>query len=262
MIESQANPHVKRIRSLAAGRKDRRRERLFVLEGVRLVADALEHGGTLDLALYAPDQLGQTDAGRELREKLASLPRAYAATSQVVAAASDTLHPQGVVALARWPQVEPGTPGLVLVLDAIQDPGNLGTLLRSAEAVGVAEVLCASGTVDVYSPKVVRAAMGAHFRLAVEQDLGWEAVGERLFAIDHVYAADADATMPYYAADWRQPSALIIGNEAHGLSDAARSLATKTIGIPMRGRVESLNAAVAGSVILFEALRQRTRGRS
>lgn len=262
MIASPANSHVKRIRSLAADRKDRRRERLFVLEGVRLVADALAHGGAIELALFAPDQLDQTEAGRELRAKLEHVPRAYPATSQVVAAAADTVHPQGVVALARWPEVEPGRPGIILVLDAIQDPGNLGTLLRSAEAVGVAEVLCASGTADIYGPKVVRAAMGAHFRLAMEQDLGWEAVGERLFVVDHVYAADADATMPYYAADWRQPSALIVGNEAHGLSEEARSLARNLVGVPMRGRAESLNAAVAGSVILFEALRQRTRGRS
>ncbi|HEY3228843.1 MAG TPA: RNA methyltransferase, partial [Roseiflexaceae bacterium] len=101
-----------------------------------------------------------------------------------------------------------------------------------------------------------------HFRLAVEQDLGWEQVGEWLAFVDHVYAADAEAAMPYYAADWRQPSALIIGNEARGLSDEARALAGKPIGIPMRGRAESLNAAVAGSVILFEALRQRSLGRS
>jgi TrmH family RNA methyltransferase len=187
---------------------------------------------------------------------------AHRATAQVVAAASDTQHSQGVIALARWPQIEPGVPGIVLVLDAIQDPGNLGTLLRSAEAIGVAEVLCAPGTVDAYSPKVVRAAMGAHMRLAIAQDLDWDATAERLSFVDHVYAADAEARMPYYAADWRQPSALIIGNEAHGLSGDARALARSLIGIPMRGRAESLNAAVAGSVILFEALRQRTRGRN
>src|SRR6266540_2189789 len=182
MIESPANVHVKRIRSLAADRKDRRRERLFVLEEVRLVADALAHGSSLDLALYAPEQLDPTAAGRSLREQLDQLPHTHPATPQVVAAASDTVHPQGVVALVRWPAVEPGEPGIVLVLDAIQDPGNLGTLLRSAEAIG--------------------------------------------------------------------------------LSDEARELARNLIGIPMYGRAESLNAAVAGSVILFEALRQRTRGRS
>ena len=262
MIESPANSHVKHIRSLATDRKDRRRERLFVLEGVRLVADAVAGGALLDLVLYAPDQLAPTVAGQALLDRLETLAVAHPASAQVVAAASDTVHPQGVVALARWPQVDPGVPGMILVLDAIQDPGNMGALLRSAEAVGVAEVLGATGTVDVYSPKVVRAAMGAHTRLAISQDLSWEAIAERLALVDRVYAADADASMPYFAADWRQPSALIIGNEAHGLSDDARALAGSPIGIPMRGRAESLNAAVAGSVILFEALRQRTRGRS
>jgi TrmH family RNA methyltransferase len=253
---------VKHIRSLLTDRRERRRERLFVLEGVRLVADALASGAALELALYAPDQLAETVAGLDLLRQIESLRSMHQATPQVLASAADTVHPQGVVALARWPQVEPGKPGLILGLDAIQDPGNLGTLLRSAEAVGVAEVLCAPGTADLYSPKVVRAAMGAHFRLAMEQELGWEEIGDRLAFVDHVYAADAVATMPYYAADWRQPSALIIGNEAHGLSEEARSLAHSLIGIPMRGQAESLNAAVAGSVILFEALRQRTRGRT
>ena len=262
MIESQANPHVKHIRSLAADRKDRRRERLFVIEGVRLVADALVGGALLDLALYAPVQLEVTQAGQALLDQLETLAVAHPASAQVVAAASDTVHPQGVVAVARWPQIEPGVPGIMLVLDAIQDPGNMGALLRSAEAVGVAEVLGTIGTVDVYSPKVVRAAMGAHMHLALTQDLSWDAIAERLALVDQVYAADAAAKMPYFAADWRQPSALIIGNEAHGLSEDARALARCPVGIPMPGRAESLNAAVAGSVILFEALRQRTRGRS
>jgi RNA methyltransferase, TrmH family len=262
MIASTTNPQIKHIRSLLIDRRERRRERLFVLEGVRLVADALDSGAELALAVYAPEQLDTTDAGYALRARLEHLPAAHVATPQAVAAAADTIHPQGVVALARWPQIEPGRPGLVLALDGVQDPGNLGTLLRSAEAVGVAQVLCARGTADIYSPKVVRAAMGAHFGLAVEQDLGWEELGERLAAVDHIYAADAAAAMPYYAADWRQPSALIVGNEAHGLSAGVQALANKLIGIPMHGRAESLNAAVAGSVILFEALRQRTRGRT
>lgn len=235
---------------------------MFVLEGVRLALDALESGAPLELALYAPERLRATSLGAALLGRLAALPQATPATDQVVAAASDTVHPQGVVAVARWPEREPGRPGLVLVLDALQDPGNLGTLLRSAEAVGAAEVLCAPGAADLYAPKVVRAAMGAHFRLAMAQDIEWDELDGRLALVDHVYAADAGATMPYYAADWRQPCALVIGNEAGGLSDDARARATKLIGIPMRGGAESLNAAVAGSVILFEALRQRSLGRS
>ena len=262
MISSPANPHVKHIRSLAADRRERRRERLFVLEGVRLVADALAHGAQFTALLYAPELLDRTPEGSALLASIGEHPAALEAVPQVIGAASDTQHPQGVVALARWPEIAAGTPGLLVVLEGVQDPGNMGTLLRSAEAVGVAQVLCLAGTVDVYSPKVARAAMGAHFRLAVEQDLSWEAVGIALASVDHVYAADADASMPYYAADWRQPGALVLGSEAHGLSVEAYSYVSKTIAIPMRGGAESLNVAVAGSVILFEALRQRTRGRT
>jgi TrmH family RNA methyltransferase len=104
--------------------------------------------------------------------------------------------------------------------------------------------------------------MGAHFRLALEQDLEWFDIGQQFTLVDNVYASDADARMPYYAADWRQPGAIIVSNEAQGLSDEAAAYATKFISIPMRGGAESLNAAVAGSVILFEALRQRLVGRS
>ena len=262
MISSSANAHVKHIRSLAADRRERRRERLFMLEGVRLISDALDSIHRLELVLYAPEQLASSSAGQELLTRLEQLPTAFAATPQVVAAAADTIHPQGVVALAAWPSIPPTRPGLLLVIDAVQDPGNLGTLLRSAEAVGVAQVLCSTGTVDVYSPKVVRAAMSAHFRLAIEQDLDWAMLGEQMNSVEHVYATDAEASMPYYAADWRQPAALILGSEAHGLSAQAYAYTTQSLSIPMRGGIESLNVGVAGSVILFEALRQRTRGRT
>src|SRR5262245_13124229 len=108
MIASTTNPQIKHIRSLLADRRERRRERMFVLEGVRLVADALEHGADVTLAVYAPAQLDATDAGQTLLVELERLPVAHEATPQAVAAAADTVHPQGVVALARWPQVEPG----------------------------------------------------------------------------------------------------------------------------------------------------------
>ncbi|NTU80724.1 MAG: RNA methyltransferase [Chloroflexales bacterium] len=166
-----------------------------------------------------------------------------------------------VLAACAWPAHEP-RPGLRLVLDGIQDPGNVGTLLRSAEAAGVGLALCATGTADPYSPKVVRAAMGAHFSLPLRADLGWDEISLELSTCQMVFAADAEATMPYFAADWKQPAALIIGGEARGISDDGMALATHRIAIPMVGRAESLNAGVAGSVILFEALRQRTRGRT
>ncbi len=261
-ITSVSNPRIKQLRSLLANRKDRRRERLFVIEGVRLVEEALRAGARIVTLVYDPEHLRASERGQALLEQVRDVRGAYVATPEVIAAVSDTVTPQGIVAAVGWPELEARRGGIQLVLDAVQDPGNVGTLLRSAEATGVTEVFCTSGTADVYSPKVVRAAMGAHFRLPLRQDLHWDELGDLLGPADNIYVADTEGRMPYYAADWRQPSVLVIGNEANGASDEARAHATKSIMIPMADEVESLNAAVAGSVILFEAARQRRIGRS
>lgn len=257
-ITSPHNPKIKQLRSLATNRKDRRRERLFVIEGVRLVEEALG-SGDVTLLVYDPDQLEQTASGQALFERIAGHRNTYPATPEVLQAAADTVTPQGIVAVVRWPELQARGGGLRLVLDAVQDPGNVGTLLRSAEAAGVSDVVCTSGTADVYSPKVVRAAMGTHFRLPITQDVRWDEVE---LDAPHIYATVADATLPYYAVDWKQPSVVIIGNEANGVSDDALRVATNQITIPIASAVESLNAAVAGSVVLFEAARQRRLGRA
>lgn len=262
VLTSTKNPIIKHFRSLLTDRKDRRRERLFVAEGVRLFEEAMRAGAEIIEALYNAEQLRTTERGQALLDQIHTLPNAQEATLDVLAAASDTVTPQGINALVRWPEIKPMGRGVQLVLDAVQDPGNVGTLLRTALATGVTQVVCIVGTADVYSPKVVRAAMGAHFRLSIVQDVSWDEAPSFLLDADTVYAAAASATMPYYAADWRQSAALIVGNEANGVSERGLAVATKQISIPMSGPVESLNAAVAGSVILFEALRQRKLGRS
>jgi TrmH family RNA methyltransferase len=259
-ITSTSNRHVKYIRGLVSLAKERRRDQVFVIEGPRLVAEALRAGADLRLAIYAADQLATSPEGRELVRHLAIEPVAYPANPEIVAAAADTVHPQGVVAVAAWPELE-ARRGPIVVLDAVQDPGNLGTLLRSAEAAGAGLLLCAPGTADIFNPKVVRAASGAHFHLPL-RTATWNDIADILSTTPHIYAGAADAQMPYFAADWRQPAALIIGNEAHGIGAEAAALTTRRISIPMEGRAESLNAAVAGSIILFEALRQRSRGRT
>lgn len=262
MLTSTKNPTIKHFRSLLTDRKDRRRERLFVIEGVRLAEEAFRSEAEITSALYNTEQLQTTERGQALLPLITALPNAQEATLDVLVAASDTVTPQGIVAAVHWPEIKGMGRGVQLVLDAVQDPGNVGTLLRTAEATGVTQVICIVGTADVYSPKVVRAAMGAHFRLQIVQDVDWNEAPSFLLDADNVYAAVASATMPYYAADWRQPAALIVGNEANGVSEAGLINATKQISIPMSSPVESLNAAVAGSVILFEALRQRKLGRS
>jgi RNA methyltransferase, TrmH family len=141
----------------------------------------------------------------------------------------------------------------------VRDPGNLGTILRSAEAAGAGQTLLAPGTVDLYNPKVVRGAMGAHFRLPVAS-LAWPAIAER-FAGRAVWLADAAGDVAHDAVDWLAPSALIVGGEAAGAGEEAAGLATGRVRIPMDGGAESLNAAMAATVLLFEIARQRRQAR-
>jgi TrmH family RNA methyltransferase len=142
-----------------------------------------------------------------------------------------------------------------VVADALRDPGNLGTLLRAAAASGADEVLLGPGTVDAYNPKVVRGAMGTHFRLPMAT-MTWPAIASHLNGLS-IWLADVRGAVPYTKVDWTEPCALIVGGEAEGASPEAEELATGRISIPMQHGIESLNAAVAAAVILFEAQRQR-----
>lgn len=182
-------------------------------------------------------------------------------------AASDTMHPQGIV--AAFPFLEWAVPAatksapLCLVCDDIRDPGNLGTLLRTAEAAGVHAVWTTPGTVDTYNPKVVRAAMGTHFRLPIFAERTWDMIERELndvgIASDRLFCTETHVNLAYDAVEWKLPAALVISNEAHGLTSQARYACERgaSICIPMEAGTESLNAAVAGAVILFEAARQR-----
>ena len=252
MITSAQNERAKYVRSLAR-RRVRQREGRFVVEGTRLL-DELERAGIRPALAFYTGAWAESPAGQRLLPLLrTAVEGAWPVAETVMAACSDTQTPQGVLAVLPFVHLEP-KPGLLLILDGIRDPGNLGTILRSAESAGVGQVLLAPGTVDLYNPKVIRGAMGAHLRLPVlSQD--WTAIGEQ--AGDRaVWLADAAAQTAYHAVDWTRPSALIIGGEAFGAGQEAAKLATGRISIPMAGETESLNAAMAATVILFEAARQ------
>ncbi len=271
MITSAANEKVKYVRSLYR-RRVRYRERHFVIEGVRLVEEAFRAGIVPALIFYS-EGIDVTPGGGDLLVEIhRGKAPAFAVSEKVMKATADTVSPQGVLAVVPFVELAPppvlsdvlslskGTvegprPSLVLVIDRLRDPGNLGAILRSANAAGVEQVILAPKTVDPYNPKVVRGAMGAHFRLPILA-LSWPEIAETLAGV-HVLLADARAEPAYYEVDWTQPSALIIGSEAHGASQEAKELAASTIAIPMYGGAESLNAAMAASVILFEAARQR-----
>ena len=256
MITSITNEKVKYVRSLYR-RAVRYRERRFVIEGVRLVEEAFR-AGIVPALLFYNEELDATPGGRDL---LVEMQRSgcptFVVSEMVMKAMADTVSPQGILAIVPFVGlVSPSHPSLSLVVDRLRDPGNLGAIFRSANAAGVERVILAPKTVDPYNPKVVRGAMGAHFWLPIEA-LSWPEIGNALAGVQ-ILLADVQGQQAYYEVDWTRPSALIIGGEAYGASGEARELATATITIPMHGGAESLNAAVAASVILFEAARQRS----
>jgi TrmH family RNA methyltransferase len=253
MITSAQNERIKYTRSLVR-RRARQREGRFVVEGARLVDEVVRAGIRPALVFYT-ESWAATAEGQRLLPSLASAREGHWLISEaVLAACADTQTPQGVLAVVPFVHLEPGA-GLVLILDRLRDPGNLGTILRSAEAAGVGQVLLAPGTVDLYNPKVVRGAMGAHFRLPVSS-LDWPSIAGRVVGRT-VWLADAAGDVAYDAVDWTAPSALIVGGEAVGAGEEAARLATGRVYIPMAGGTESLNAAMAATVLLFEAARRR-----
>ncbi|MEW6567276.1 MAG: RNA methyltransferase [Chloroflexota bacterium] len=254
MITSTSNPRVKWVRALQAKRRAREEEGLFVVEGIRLAREAVQAAVPARLVLHT-DRLDAR--GRGLVNSLARLGAEVEVVSEpVMAACSTTETPPGLLAVLPLPALPiPETMDLVLVADALSDPGNLGTLLRTAAAAAVQAVFLTEGTVDPYNPKVVRGGMGAHFRLPL-QLLADDELVPRLSGLA-LWLAEAGQGTAYDRVDWRAPSALIIGGEAHGPRPALRNLAPHQVHIPMPGGTESLNAAVAAAVILFEARRQR-----
>ncbi len=248
MITSTANARVRLAWALQTQPRTRRREGRVALEGLRLVRDALAGGHQPDYLLYTP-------GSAEIDALAAAAPAALAVSDSVMRHISDTQQPQGIVGVFPTPAAPlPARPARVLVLDALRDPGNLGTILRAAAAAGVDAALLAPGCVDPFNPKVLRAGMGAHFRVPLAE-LPWAEIAAYCAALT-VYLADARASLRHDQADWTRPWALIVGGEAGGAGREAAKLARARIAIPMAGATESLNAAVAAAVVLFEARRQ------
>ena len=178
----------------------------------------------------------------------------------IMAEMSDVESPSGILLVLDMPAANlPESPSLVLILDRIQTPGNMGSMLRTAAAAGADAVLIAPGSVDLYNPKVVRGAMGAHLHIATAV-LDWAEIGEYSEGMG-CWVASAETETIYSAVDWQTRSALIIGNEANGPGEEARALGSG-VRIPMAAATESLNAGTAAAVILFEAARQRGYGAS
>lgn len=254
MISSTANPRIKQVRALQSKRLARQREGAFVVEGVRWAREVVAAGVPVHLVLHT-DHLDAR--GRGLVNTLARQGAEVRPVSDpVMAACTDTQSPPGILMVLPFPHPSaPESLTLALIVDGLADPGNMGTLLRTALAAGVEAVFCTPGTVDPYNPKVLRSAMGAHLHLPVVQLEAREIPG-RMTGLD-VWLAEARSGAPYTTVDWRRPAAVEIGGEAGGPSDPIRRIASGQVQIPIAQGVESLNAAIAAAVILFEVVRQR-----
>lgn len=258
MITSVHNPKIQQVRKLQALVKTRQEEGAFVIEGVRLAEEAWQAGWEARQVLFTAylDQRG--------KEVLNGFSARGVPVEQVsdtlMKAISETETPQGIlVVLALRSLPMPSPCDFILIPDGVRDPGNLGTILRTAVAAGVQAVLLPPGSVDAFAPKVVRAGMGAHFRLPVIS-ASWDKIMSILKGSNnklHVYLADSANGEAYTQADFRPPVALIIGGEAAGAGSEAMAIADERVRIPMPGNTESLNAAIATGILLFEVVRQR-----
>lgn len=260
IISSISNHKIQWVRKLQAQARFRREEAAFVVEGVRLVEEALRSNWDALLALYTQ---GLDERGMELLRELEARSAPIAElTSNVFGSVSDTQTPQGILVVVKFPGERlPDWIDFLLVVDGVRDPGNLGTILRTAAAASVGAVLLTPGTVDAYSPKVVRAGMGAHFKVPV-LSTDWTEIQKYLSSRSKtgaykIYLADAAGGRVYTHADFTSPTALIIGGEAQGAGAQAEELMHERVYIPMHGSVESLNVAIAAAILMFEVVRQR-----
>lgn len=258
-VTSAANPAIKLARALIERRRARYREQAFMAEGERVLA-VLRDSGLRPRILFI-------DAARrgELNEVTLTAmsdgaERILTVEPELYRLLSDTETPQPICAVVEMPlRARVHGASLALALDGVRDPGNVGTILRTAVAAGVDAVLLLPGTADPFGPKAVRASAGlVGVAPLVRQDALLDLPEELFAGAPEIILADADAEKLYTAVDWSAPICLVIGGETSGFAPATRAAATQRVRIPMRAPVESLNAGVAAAVVLFDAVRRRS----
>ncbi|MBK9317100.1 MAG: RNA methyltransferase [Acidobacteria bacterium] len=260
LITSPANERLKHARRVRDGREGD----LIFIEGERLIEECLQAGLILRDCFHIPDISPRSRAIiEELEERGCPI---HPTADEVLATLSDTVNTQGLIVLAerRHFSIESvmgppgGSPPLAVCLDAVQDPGNMGTIMRTAEAAGVNGLLALKGSVDAFAPKTLRSAMGSAFRLPVFTDQDAEAIVELAQSAGlMIVATAADGDIVHSDFDWTQPVLIVFGNEARGVQPQLLERSDAVLRIPLCAPVESLNVAAAAAVVLFEAVRQR-----
>jgi len=255
MISSTSNSQVKYLVQLQNKSKIRKENKAFVVEGIKMVEEAPKDR---IIKIYVSENF--TKLNQEIIKKIGS--EYEIVSDNVFSQMSDTQTPQGILAIIKMVEYSiddliKNIP-LIVIIENLQDPGNLGTIIRTGEGAGISGVLMSSNTVDIYNPKTIRSTMGSIFRVPFVYE------NDFLDAIDFIrnrnvpiYAAHLDGKNSYTAEKYNGPTAFLIGNESSGLKDETAKKADVLIRIPMGGKVESLNAAIATTVLLYEAKRQR-----
>jgi RNA methyltransferase, TrmH family len=255
IIQSRDNPYYKELVKLSGSSRQRGKNNQTLLDGAHLLAAYLDAGMLPQQVLVNAAAL-QDDEIARLLERIKHVPVTQL-DDRLFAELSELKTPTGILALIDIPQpdIPVAQSRFALLLEDIQDPGNLGSMLRSAAAAGCDAAFLSQGCADAWSPKVLRAAMGGHFVLRIYEQQDLPDVAKAFFGT--LLATSLQAIHSLYDCDLRGNVAFLIGNEGAGLSDDLLNLATQKITIPMHGQVESLNAAAATAICLFEAVRQR-----
>lgn len=260
MITSSSNPRIRRVIQWRQKARERRADSVFLAEGFKMFEEAPE--GMVREVYVTPGALEKAASRPKLRKKLEEA-GCETVTEELFARMSDTQSPQGLLCVLRQPvyklaQLLDRPSPLLVVLENLQDPGNLGTIVRTGEGAGITGVIMSCGTVDIFNPKTIRSTMGSIFRVPfLYVDSMEQALSEMHGRGIRTYAAHLEGKKDYDSFSYRGGTAFLIGNEGNGLSRETAKRADEYLKIPMEGRVESLNAAVAASLLMYEARRQR-----
>ncbi len=267
-LTSTQNPRVKQIRKLMRLKKERRRQALFIVEGTQETAMAVESGWNIEALLFDPDEPLTSTALKVVQETPAAA--RMPVSRKIAAYLSDRPNAPELIAVVECRRLQPpqaaDAGSLFLLLDHPRDPGNVGSIVRSADAMGIDAVGLSGDAVDIYAPKTTRAAMGSLFCVPTFHLANADAARRWIRQLKsgqpdlRVIGTDPRAEKPVDEIDWTVPAVVVIGNERKGMSAELAEMCDAAASIPMRGSAESLNSAVSASIVMYEAQRQRLRG--